>query len=341
MAAAVRTQADRNMRRVYPPCIDTLSKPGVASTVLMPRRTGLVSLLLASLTLAPALAAPPAPTGSELGISTPPPAGSAARAAIEKFVTFHFDQIASGEPAAVKDGRDQLGGVLRKPDATPVFHRVFLEMAEPMVKRTVSAGDAYRATNALMVIRWVRTPEAFELVRMQCDPSGQPDVRVRAAAANLLPVMVDGGAVPPPQLDAAARRLRETLEKDREWVVLARGYDALARMAVAASAAKLETEAMNIRTELVRALKAGSGLAATGAGVPAVSAVYRGLVAMRDQVLAMNQAQRAQIAPTLLPVLDQVDALSDDAADEMLKKEITGAKTVSRTLRSLLPKSGR
>ncbi|MGA1267169.1 MAG: hypothetical protein ACO32J_08325 [Phycisphaerales bacterium] len=307
----------------------------------MPRHTGLVFLLFASLHLTPALAAPPAPTGSELGISTPPPAGSAARASIEAFVTFHLDQIASGEPAAVKDGRDQLGGVLRKPDATPVFHRVFLEMAEPMVQRTMSAGDAYRATNALMVIRWVRTPEAFELVRMQCDPSGQPDVRIRASAANLLPVMVEGGAVPPPQLDATARRLRETLEREREWVVLARGYDALARMATAASAAKLENEAMNIRTELVRALKAGSGLAARAEGIAAVSAVYRGLVAMRDQVLSMNQAQRGQIAPMLLPVLDQVNAMPDEAADEMLKKEIAGAKTVSRTLRSLLPKSGR
>jgi hypothetical protein len=147
--------------------------------------------------------------------------------------------------------------------------------------------------------------------------------------------------VPPPQLDAAARRLRETLEKDREWVVLARGYDALARMAAAAAAAKLETEATNIRMELVRALKTGSGLAATGEGLAAISAVYRGLVAMRDQVLAMNQAQRGQIAPALLPVLDQVDALSDETADEMLKREIAGAKTVSRTLRSLLPKSGR
>ena len=307
----------------------------------MTRLTGLVLLLSMLLAPAPVWSAPPALTGSELSISSEPPVGSPTRLAIEKFVTYHFDQITSGDPGAVKEGRDQLSATLRKPDATPVFQQLFLKLAEPHVRQAVSGDNVQGAINALMVIRWVRTPEAFELVRAQCDSKDQSDVRVRAAAANLLPNMVKAGAIPPSQLDGAARRLRETAERESDWVALARCYAALAQMAASASSAKLETEAMNIRLELVKALRAGTSRSLSPEGRGAVSAVYRGLVDMRDQVLTMNQTQRGQVASVLLPVLDQVDGLPESGGDERLQKEIAGAKGVSRTLRSLLPKSGR
>lgn len=280
-------------------------------------------------------------SSEDLAITTPPAAGSAAHEAIGGSIRHSFEKIATGNPEEVKDTRRDLAGLLRKPEATPVFHRFFLEIAKPEVERLVATGDAYRATNALMVIRWVRTPEAMELVRLQCDPAKQPDVRMRAAAANLLPAMIEGGCVPANQVDVVSRRVSELVPVESDWVVASQEIAAIAALASMAAEAKMASQASTIRGELVQAVASLVGRVAAGEDRSLAPACYRGLIAIRDNVVAMNPGEKAQLAATLLPMLQKVDSVPENPAraSESAEIEWRGARKVAATLKALMAAS--
>ena len=308
----------------------------------MPLRTLCVAFLLG---IAPAaLAADEAPkslTSQELAISAAPAAGSPGQKAIADKVKWWFGRIETGSPKDVKDARRELSSVLRKPEVTPVFQRLFLEVATPEVEKLAGGTDAYRATNALMVIRFVKTPEAFELVRQQCDPRKRKDVRIRAAAANLLPAMVDGGCVPPAQMDVTAGRIGELVQAETDWVVAAQEMTAMSRLASLAAEAKMGPQAMAIRADLVEAVGSVVNRLAADKDRSAAPACYRGLIAVRDQMMAMSQSERSQLATSLTPVLKKVDEIPENTSDDATGDDLEwrGARKVAGTLKSLLPAS--
>jgi hypothetical protein len=305
----------------------------------MSLRSLCVTLLLGIVPAAPAVAEPPKPlTSQELALTAPPAAGSGECTSISNKVQGWMGQVAEGNPVQVKDARKELASALRKPEVTPVFHRFFLEVASPEVAKMVAAGDAFRVTNALMVIRFVKTPEAFELVRQQCDPARQKDVRIRASAANLLPAMVDGGSIPPAQMDGVARRITELVENETDWVVAAQEMAAISRLASRAAEAKMASQAAAIRMDLVAAVGSVVERMKAGKDKAPAPACYRGLIAVRDQVMTMNQSERSQMASALLPILKQVEDIpenpsADASGDEM---EWRGARKVAGTLKGLL-----
>ena len=94
------------------------------------------------------------PPANVLSISTSP--DEAARKSIQGFIDPQMNVIATGKPDQVQEARKAMASLLRKPDCSLVFYRTFLQLAKPGIEQVLKTGDAFRATNALLVVRQIR-----------------------------------------------------------------------------------------------------------------------------------------------------------------------------------------
>ena len=286
---------------------------------------------------------PPAPSLKMLSMSAAPDA--ATQQALDAYVSYQFKQIAEADAEGVKDARTTLVTMLGKTEVTPVFQQAFLASAKPKVAAIVDGKDAFRITNALLVLRQIRSPEAFDLVLAQATIATQKDERVRIQAASMLPTMVTRRAVQPEQLGAAARRVRDALDNETSWATAAEDFDCLSKMAAEAVRAKLNAEAANVRGEMVRGLDAVQDRVKGDATMN--GALLRALVSLRDQVLKMSEQERKQLADALK--VGQPDSLlaeiakSDAPKGETVASQHTAVVNLANVIQSILvpsPKKG-
>lgn len=286
---------------------------------------------------------PPAPSLKMLSMSAAPDA--ATQQALDTYVSYQFKQIAEADAEAVKDARTTLVTMLGKTEVTPVFQQAFLASAKPKVAAIVDGKDAFRITNALLVLRQIRSPEAFDLVLAQANIATQKDERVRIQAASMLPTMVTRRAVQPEQLGTVARRVRDALDAETSWAAAAEDFDCLSKMAAEAVRAKLNAEAANVRGEMVRGLDAVQDRVKGDAAMN--GALLRALVSLRDQVLKMSEQERKQLADALkvgqpdnlLAQIAKSDAPKGDAA----ASQHTAVVNLANVIQSILvpsPKKG-
>lgn len=286
---------------------------------------------------------PPAPSLKMLSMSAAPDAAS--QQALDAYVSYQFKQITEADAEGVKDARATLVSMLGKTEVTPVFQQAFLASAKPKVAAIVERKDAFRITNALLVLRQIRSPEAFDLVLAQANISTQADARVRIQAASMLPTMVTRRAVQPEQLGAAARRVRDALNNETSWAAAAEDFDCLSKMAAEAVRAKLIAEAANVRGEMVRGLEAVQDRVKGDAAMN--GALLRALVSLRDQVLKMSEQERKQLADALK--IGQPDNLlatiakSDAPQSETVANQHAAVVNLANVIQSILapsPKKG-
>ncbi len=286
---------------------------------------------------------PPAPSQKMLSMSAAPDA--ATQQALDAYASYQFKQIAEADAEEVKDARTTLVTMLGK-DVTPVFQQAFLSAAKPKVASIVDGKDAFRITNALLVLRQIRSPEAFNLVLAQANVATQPDERVRIQAASMLPTMVTRRAVQPEQLGTMARRVRDALDTETSWAAAAEDFDCLSKMATEAVRAKLAAEAVNVRGEMVRGLDAVQDRVDKG-DARMNGALLRALVSLRDQVLKMSEQERKQLADALK--VGQADNLlariakSPAPTGEPLASQHTAVTNLANVIQSILvpsPKKG-
>lgn len=286
---------------------------------------------------------PPAPSLKMLSMSAAPDA--ATQQALDTYVSYQFKQIAEADAEAVKDARTTLVTMLGKTEVTPVFQQAFLASAKPKVAAIVDGKDAFRITNALLVLRQIRSPEAFDLVLAQANIATQKDERVRIQAASMLPTMVTRRAVQPEQLGTVARRVRDALDAETSWAAAAEDFDCLSKMAAEAVRAKLNAEAANVRGEMVRGLDAVQDRVKGDAAMN--GALLRALVSLRDQVLKMSEQERKQLADALKVgqpdnLLAQI-AKSDAPKGDTAASQHTAVVNLANVIQSILvpsPKKG-
>lgn len=290
-----------------------------------------------ALTSAPRAQAQQPPPSNVLKIASTP--DEATRGSIQAFIDPQMKLIASGTPEQVQEARKTLASLLRKPDCSLVFFRTFLQLATPEISAVLKSGDAFRATNALLVVRQIRCSEALGMILDQSAATIQSDARVRVAASAMIGAMVRGGAVQPTELDGVARRVRENCEAETSPFAASQLIESLGAIASTADAAKLPNTVRGTFDELVKT----TGVALTRAQKPESAdfamVVFRGLFVMRETVLKMTPEQQKALGKIVEPLLRQVNTLSDDAkgADaQSITSEIRAAKATLPGLAKLV-----
>ena len=277
------------------------------------------------------------PPSNVLKISSTP--DEATRNSIQSFIDPQMKRIATGNPDQVQEARKALASVLRKPDCSLVFFRTFLQLATPEITSIVKSGDAFRITNALLVVRQIRCSEALAMVLDQSSLSTQSDARVRVAASAMIGAMVRGGAVQPTELDGVARRTRENAEVETNPFAASQLIESLGAIASTADAAKLPNTVRGAFDEVVKATSAALARAQKPESADFAMAVFRGLFVMRETVLRMTPDQQKALGKTVEPLLRQVDALPDDPKGSDMQwviSEIRAAKAALPGLAKLV-----
>jgi hypothetical protein len=277
------------------------------------------------------------PPSNVLKISSTP--DEATRNSIQSFIDPQMKRIATGNPDQVQEARKALASVLRKPDCSLVFFRTFLQLATPEIASIVKSGDAFRITNALLVVRQIRCSEALAMVLDQSSLSTQSDARVRVAASAMIGAMVRGGAVQPTELDGVARRTRENAEVETNPFAASQLIESLGAIASTADAAKLPNTVRGAFDEVVKATSAALARAQKPESSDFAMAVFRGLFVMRETVLRMTPDQQKALGKTVEPLLRQVDALPDDPKGSDMQwviSEIRAAKAALPGLAKLV-----
>jgi hypothetical protein len=269
--------------------------------------------LVAGLALvsAPRAQAQQPPPSNVLKIASTP--DEATRNAIQAFIDPQMKLIASGTPEQVQEARKAMASLLRKPDCSLVFFRTFLQLATPEIAAILKSGDAFRATNALLVVRQIRCSEALGMILDQSAATTQSDARVRVAASAMIGAMVRGGAVQPTELDGVARRVRENCEVETNPFAASQLIESLGAIASTADAAKLPNTLRGAFDELVKATGAALARAQKPESADFAMVVFRGLFVMRETVLKMTPDQQKALGKSVEPLLRQVDTLPDDA----------------------------
>jgi len=277
------------------------------------------------------------PPSNVLKIANTP--DEATRASIQAFIDAQMKLIATGNPEQVQEARKTLASLLRKPDCSLVFYRTFLQLATPEITSIVKSGDAFRATNALLVVRQIRCSEALAMILDQSSATLQSDARVRVAASAMIGAMVRGGTVQPTELDGIARRVRENCEVETNPFAASQLIESLGGIASTADAAKLPNTVRGTFDELVKATGSALTRAQSPDSADFAMVVFRGLFVMRETVLKMTPDQQKALGKTVEPLLKQVEALPDQpkaANAEWAVSEIRAAKAALPGLAKLV-----
>lgn len=280
------------------------------------------------------------PPSNVLKIASAP--DEATQGVIRGFIDPQMKLIATGNPDQVQEARRAMASLLRKPDCSLMFYATFLQLATPSLESILKSGDAFRATNALMVVRQVRCPAALSVILDQCSLAKQTDARVRVAASAMVGPMIRGGAVQPTELDGVARRLRENAEAETNAFAATQLIEDLGVVAATAEAAKLPNTVRNTLDETLKAFAVALNRAEKPESSDFAMAVPRGLLVIREIVLKMSVEQQKTLRTALEPLLKQVDAISTrveaasrdpkTAVDPSVRAEITAAKSPKETL---------
>lgn len=277
-------------------------------------------------------------TGPHAAAQQPPPSNvlkiastpdEATRNLIQAFIDPQMKLIATGNPDQVQEARKAMASLLRKPDCSLVFFRTFLQLATPEISGIVKSGDAFRITNALLVVRQIRCSEALSMVLDQSSANAQSDARVRVAASAMIGAMVRGGAVQPTELDGIARRTRENAEVETNPFAASQLIESLGAIASTADAAKLPNTVRGAFDELVKATGAALTRAQKPESADFAMVVFRGLFVMRETVLRFTPDQQKVLGKSVEPLLRQIDALPDDPKGsdaQWVASEIRAAK---------------
>ena len=271
------------------------------------------ALLAASLAIAVAGMASGQSTLDRSIVSASGAPNDAQKSAISAFASRHAEALESSSSDAEDFAAARLALVApsRDPAATPAFRKAYAGILVAELGPVVRGSDLQRAIHAMQVLRFTRTAEGLDPIIERTSPAAEPAAGKRIAAASLVADAFEDLDASNVYYESAARRLRDAVGDERDWIALQQKLGAIAS---AARRKELAAEnARNVRRALAEALAnvARSAKSASPSD-PRMQAIQRVLIGLRNDLLVVPQADRAAIAKTLMPAL--ADAVAAGAA---------------------------
>ena len=219
--------------------------------------------------------------------------------ALKDFVTrWAKDLSGSDDPGEVTAARNALTEPARDPSATPIFRRNYAQAVLAELKPVIEGKDLRRAVNALQVVRFLRSPEAVDVIVERISPSAESDPNKRLAAASTLAAAVTDADLSPVQCDGISRDLVAAAKAEKDDQVLVQEIKVLAGISRRAGLPAASTEAA-----LAGQVKVFTGLTDSVAASPKADArmasVARALVMLRNQWLDLPRPLATKIGPSL------------------------------------------
>ena len=237
--------------------------------------------------------------------------GGADLETVRGFASLWADRLASGTPTEVNEARGEFVSVARSPSATPVFRRAYAAAVVEALGPVIEDESTFRAVNALQAIRFLRTPEAVEVVVTHADPNRQRDSARRLVAAGLLAAAIADADLNPAQLDGTTREIASIASAESEWMILLQSMEALDAIANLPNAPAASIDLA--RRSQVATLE---GAVSRMKGSPElVEAVYRTLLELRNQLVRMSARDRGEFARRFGPVFASVEKAARSGMD--------------------------
>jgi len=275
-------------------------------------RTLLTSLLAASLTVT----AFGQSSGGGLDASVTGATGTlteAQKASVSKYTAGLVDTLKSKDSTAkqLDEARTALVKPARDPGATLAFRSGYAATLKPALEPIVTGTDLQRAIIAMQVLRFTRSATAVEILIDRANPTTEADPGKRIAAGTLLIDIFDDYEGANNTYDSNARKIRDAAAAETDWMALQQKLNALGT-----AARRKDLPADNART--VRRAQAeaiariASSVKSGAAADQRMMSLQRVLIAVRNDLLTMPQADRSNLAKVLAPAL--ADTLAATAA---------------------------
>lgn len=231
--------------------------------------------------------------------------------ALKDFVSrWTGDLTNSTDPAEITAARNALTEPARDPSATPIFRRAYSQAVLAELKPVVTGTDLRRAVNAMQVARFLRSPEAVDLIVERTSPAAEPDANKRLAAASTLVAAVTDAELSPVQWDGITRDLVAAGVAEKDDQVLVQEIKALGGIARRENFPAASAEAAQAGQVKIFAVLADS-VAASPKADPRMASVARALVMLRNQWLELSRAQATKLGPSLGRPLGSVLTAAD------------------------------
>jgi hypothetical protein len=265
------------------------------------------------------------------------------QAELRRFVTHWVGDLASGDPAKVKEARTRLTQPVSL--ASLVFQNAYgRELADPL-GRVVTGKDSYAAVNALHIAAAVASDRTIALLLNHVAMANEPQPTIRLTAAKCLAVALPAahrsGAVFDHAVNQAARTIGRAAAAETDWIALLRQFEALAAVgaalrqkdgAGAATVTTVQLEALAATIQRLEQSRDGTS--------DLMRAVHPTLYHLRNTWLnnpAEQKSLGAQLAPLLGRVFDVATAQWEVAQrNPDLKNVYGGAIKISEDLLALI-----
>lgn len=296
----------------------------------------------------------PAPSKEYVGSTTS--IDDAGKKQIKEFINSRMIEIETGSAKNVRQATNDILEVLRLPIATPIFLRVVFDELKPFAttmfavkepaKENLPGKDkvspSLRASNFFEILRWTRTPGSLDILINQATMSVQHDMTTRIGASRLLADCASSSNMTAPQIDTAARHIREAAEMETSWIVRAHEMQALVAMIVVAQTGKMQPQAEFVRNEFLKVLAIIAGNTSKEKDSEQVLALQRGLILLRDMLLKTPQDEKIKMTSAIKVITQSTIVLAkqppkgDSATETALRKSATGAAQVAISINTLL-----
>ena len=289
------------------------------------------------------------PAPSKELITSTKPFDAVSQKQISEFIVNRSEKILHGDDKQVRQATTDVLSLLRQSAATPIFLRTCFENLKSSVTTILATDNSFRCINILELVRWTQTPEAVDILIGQITPSIQKNPAIRIGASRLLPSCIASAGLNAPQIDRAARRIREASEEETQWIVSMHELQSVAALVTIAQNPnkqdlKLEPQLKNARDEFLKIL-AGTASKVSNpklGGTDQIFALQRGLIILRDILLKTPKDQITLIAVVIRPTTQMTTQLSSqiiadkNITNESIKDSAKSAAITAGAINTLL-----